>query len=107
MNIDTLGVLDQLPFHSSGVIQFDDARGNGKQFRKLRDTETWRPCDEFEAIRLGMHGDGLNYAMLPDGFGKLIKFGFLEGLAGIGGGFVNLVDGEVLERAAVLHDCTP
>ena len=48
-------------------------------------------------------GNGLNEAMLPDGLGQLLQLGLLEGLARVGGGLVNMVDGESLESAAVLH----
>jgi hypothetical protein len=36
--------------------------------------------------------------------GQFLKFGLLEGEAWVGGGFMNLVDGDELECAAVLHD---
>ena len=41
--------------------------------------------------------------MLPDALGKLLQLAWLERLAGVGGGLMNLVDGDVLEFAAVLH----
>ena len=41
---------------------------------------------------------------MPDAVGKLIQLGFIEGLAGVGGGFVDGVDGKELELAAILHD---
>ena len=61
------------------------------------------PCDDLETVGVRADGDGLNEAMLPDGLGKLFQLGLLEGLAGVGGGLMNLVDGDVLECAAVLH----
>ena len=42
--------------------------------------------------------------MLPDALGKLLQLRWLEGEARVGGGFVNLVDGDELECATVLHD---
>ena len=45
--------------------------------------------------------------MLSNGIGKFFELLLLEGQTGVGGGFVNLVDGEVLKCAAVLHDCSP
>ena len=41
--------------------------------------------------------------MLPNGLGKFFQLVLLEGLAGVGGGLANLVDGDELEGAAVLH----
>jgi error-prone DNA polymerase len=38
--------------------------------------------------------------MLPDGLGKLLQPGLLEGLAGVGGGLVNLVNGNELALLA-------
>jgi hypothetical protein len=40
---------------------------------------------------------------LADALGKLLQLRLLEGLARVGGGFMNLVDGDELECAAVLH----
>jgi hypothetical protein len=37
--------------------------------------------------------------MLPDGLGKLLQLRLLESLAGVGGGLVNLVNGDVLKGA--------
>jgi hypothetical protein len=51
--------------------------------------------------------DGLNEAVVLDALGKLIQLGFIEGAAGVRGGFVNLIDGEKLECAAILHGCSP
>jgi hypothetical protein len=53
------------------------------------------------------HGDGLNQTVVLDGLGKLPQLGFVKRLAGVGGGLVNLVDGDELECAAVLHGCSP
>jgi hypothetical protein len=46
----------------------------------------------------------LNEVVLPDAFGKFLKLGLIEGAAGVGGRFVDQVDSEILECAAVLHD---
>jgi hypothetical protein len=50
--------------------------------------------DDLEALVIGSHSDGLNQPVVLDGLGKLVQLGFIEGAAGVGGGFVNLVDGE-------------
>ena len=39
--------------------------------------------------------------------GQFVQLAFLEGAAGVGGGFVDSIDGEVLECAAILHGCSP
>jgi len=42
-----------------------------------------------------------------DALGKLPELTFIEGAAGVGGGLVDLVDGEELECAAILHGYSP
>jgi hypothetical protein len=42
--------------------------------------------------------------MQADAFCKLLQLAFIKSPAWIGGGYVDEVDGEVLECAAVLHD---
>jgi len=103
MHVDPLRVLDQLPFEGLGVVDLDDAGRNGEEFCKLSCTVAPRSCDQLEAIRVGAHGDGLDEAVVPDAFGKLLQLALLEGAAGVGGGLVDGVDSEVLECAAVLH----
>ena len=90
------------------IGKLDDAGGKGEEFRKLRGAEP--PCtgDDLEASLVRTHGDGLDEAVLPDTLGQLVEFGFLEGLAGVAGGLVNLVNGDDLKGAAVLHlGCSP
>ena len=60
-------------------------------------------CNHFKDVTLGTHGDGLDEAVNRDALGQLHKLGRLEGLAGVGGGLVNLVDGDELESATGLH----
>ncbi len=40
---------------------------------------------------------------MPDALGQLLELALLEGAAGVGGGLVDGIDGEVLECAAALH----
>ncbi len=103
MHVNPLRVLDQLPFQSLGIVDLDDTGRHGEELSQLRRTEASRSGHDLEAIAVGPHGDGLDQAMLPDALGQLVEFGFLEGAAGVGAGFVNGIDGEVLEGAAVLH----
>ena len=103
MHVDALRVLDQLPLERLGVGDVDDTRGKGKQFGKLRGAEAPRTCDDLEALGLWAYGDGLNQAVGTDGFGQLIQLALVERAAGVGGGFADGVDGDVLEFAAVLH----
>ena len=72
MNVHALRVLDQLPLHRGGVVQFDDPGGERKQFRKLPRAKAPCACNDFESAGIGSDGDGLNEAMLPDRFGKLL-----------------------------------
>jgi hypothetical protein len=53
MDVNTLGVLNQLPFDGFGIGEFPDVRGNGKLFCKLRGSETPRTGNEFKAVFLG------------------------------------------------------
>ena len=107
VNINPLAVLDQLPFERLGIVNLDDAGGNGEKLRQLRGAETPRSGDDLEAFVVGPDGDGLDEAVLPDALGKFVQSGLIEGAAGVGGGFVDGVDSEILECAAVLHDCSP
>ena len=107
VNVLTLAVFDQLPFERLCVVDIDDAGGNGKQLGKVRGAVASRSCNDLEALVIGTHSEGLNQAVVPDGLGKLVQLGLIEGAAGVGGGFVNGVDGEKLECAAVLHGCSP
>ena len=88
MNVDPLEFSTNC--HSSGlrVGEFDDTGGDGEKLRKLRGAETPGSCDDLEALVVGPDGDGLNQAVVLDGLGKLIQLGFIEGAAGVGGGFV-------------------
>jgi hypothetical protein len=89
------------------VVDLDDMDGHREELRYLRGAKASRACDDLEAIGVGAHGDGLNEAVLPDAGGKLLKFGWIEGHARVGGGLVDGVDGEVLKCAAILHGCPP
>ena len=40
-------------------------------------------------------------------FGKFLQLGFVKGAAGVRGGLMDGVDGEILKCAAVLHGCSP
>ncbi len=73
-------------------------------FCDLRDTEA--PCsrDDLEAFGVGAPDDRLDEVVGADGLGKLLQPEFIEGATGIGGWFVDGVDGKVLEFAAVLYD---
>jgi hypothetical protein len=42
--------------------------------------------------------------MQTDALGKLLQLAFIKGAAGVSGGYVDEVDGDVLECAAILHD---
>jgi hypothetical protein len=96
VNVHTLGVFDQLPFHRRRIAQFDDAGRQGKDFGKLRRTEAAGTCDDLEAFFVRANGDGLDKAVLPDALSKLVQLRLLEGLAGVGGGFMDGVDGKEL-----------
>src|SRR5882762_122561 len=59
MDIDALRVFDQLPFLGGHIIQFNDASGNGEEFRKLRGTETTRTRNDLKAICLRTNSNWL------------------------------------------------
>ena len=46
-------------------------------------------CYDLEAFVVRSHSEGLNQAVVPDGLGKFVQLGLIEGAAGVGGGFVN------------------
>ena len=77
---------------------------NGEELSKLRRAESSGPGHDLEAKCVGSDGDGLDEAVVADAVGKFGQFGFIEGPAGVGGGFVDGVDGKELELAAVLHE---
>ncbi len=103
MDVDSPRVLDQLPFEGLGVVDLDNAGWDGEGFCKLCRTVAPRSRDQFEAVRVGAHGDGLDEAVVPDALGELLQLALLERAAGVGGGLVDGVDGKVLECTAVLH----
>ena len=107
VHIDPLRVLDQLPLHRLRVTQPDDAGRERECLGKLRGPKASGSGDKLEAVCVRTHRDGLHDAMLPDGLGKLSQLAWLEGLAGVGGGFVDGVDGNKLKFTAVLHDGPP
>ena len=108
MDVDALTVFDQSPFQGLPVGELDHAAGKGEEFGKLCGAEPACSGHDLEAVAVGANGDRLDEAGLPDALGQFVEFGFLEGLAGVGGGLVNLVDGDELEGAAVLHlGCSP
>jgi hypothetical protein len=94
-----------LPFKSLCIVDFDDAGGDGKQLGQLRRTVTPRSCDQLEAFRVGAYSNGLNEAVMLDALGKLQQLAFVKSATWICGGLMDGVEGEVLECAAVLHDC--
>src|SRR3984885_12924657 len=107
MDIGALGVFDQLPFENLCIVDFDDAGRDRKEFGQVSGTVTPRSCNQLEAFRVRAYSDGLNEAMMLDAVGKLLQLAFVKSAPGIRGGLMDGVDGEVLECAAVLHDCPP
>ena len=107
VNVNTLAVLDQLPFERLCVVDLDDTGGNGEKLRNLRGTEASCSRNDLEPFVVGSDGDGLNEAIVLDALGEFSELGFIECAAGVGGGLVDLVDGEELECAAILHGCSP
>ena len=107
VDVDPLRVLDQLPLQRLGIVDVDDACGKGKQFCKLCGAEAPCACDDLTTLRVGTDGDGLDEAVGADGLGEFAQLAGIEGAAGIGGGLVDGVDGDVLEFAAVLHGRAP
>ena len=96
-------IFDELPFHGRCVVQFDNASGNRKQLRKLRGAETSCARNDLKTVGVGPDGNGLDEAVLSDALCQFLQLRLLEGEAWVGGGFMNLVDGDELECAAVLH----
>ena len=86
------GCFDQLPFERLGVVDIDDAGGNGKQLGKVSGAVASGSCDDLEALVIGSRGERLNQAIVLYGLGKLVQLGLIEGAAGVGGGFVDGVD---------------
>jgi hypothetical protein len=107
MNVDALRILDQSPLQTLGVVDLDDAGGDGEKLCQLRGAEASRSRDDLEALRVRSYGDGLDEAVLPDAFGEFVQLGFFKRPARVGGGLVDGVESEELECAAVLHDCPP
>ena len=71
VNVDALGVLDQLPLQRLGIVDFNDAGRNGEEFRKKRRAKASCSCNQFEAFRIRAHGDGLNESVMLDALGLL------------------------------------
>ena len=92
VHVHALRILHQLPLHRLGVGKFHDAGRQGKEFGKLRGTEAPCPCNDLEAVCVRAYGNGLDEAVLPNAFGKLLQLARLEGLAWVGGGLVDGVN---------------
>jgi hypothetical protein len=107
VDIDTLRVFQQSPHQGLCVVDVDDTGWQGKDFGDLGGAESSRSRNDLKAFGVGAHGNGLNEAVGADALGKLLQLAFVERSAGVVGRFVDLVDGNVLEFAAVLHDCSP
>ena len=73
VNVDTLRVLDQLPFKCLGVGDIDDAGGERKQLGKLCGTKASGSCDDLKAAGVGPDGDGLDQAVGADGLGLMFR----------------------------------
>jgi hypothetical protein len=60
MHVNTLTVLDYLPFKALLVGQLHDAKGQLCQFRKVRGMEAPCSCDDLVPVTVGTNGDGLD-----------------------------------------------